>query len=167
LYIRVGKRLPVTATEVMVELKQPPGVVFNEPPPPHGNYLRFRLSPDVVIAIGARAKHPGEFMQGDHLELSVVEVPEQGKSGRMEEYERLLGDAMDGDPTLFAGQDEVDASWAIVEPVLLPMPSAERVTLFASDCSAGNRMTVNSFCGPDALWMVPLSCAGRADRVID
>jgi len=75
-------------------------------------------SPDVVIAIGARAKHPGEFMQGDHLELSVVEVPEQGKSGRMEEYERLLGDAMDGDPTLFAGQDEVDASWAIVEPVL-------------------------------------------------
>ena len=116
--VRAGKCLETTRTEVIVELKQPPGVVFNEPPPPHGNYVRFRLSPDVAIAIGARAKHPGEFMQGEHLELSVVEVPEQGKSGRMEEYERLLGDAMDGDPTLFAGQDEVEASWAIVEPVL-------------------------------------------------
>ena len=76
-------------------------VVFNEPLPPHGNYVRFRLSPDVVIAIGARAKRPGEVHEGEHLELSVVEVPEQ-ESGRIEAYERLLADAMEGDATLFA-----------------------------------------------------------------
>jgi glucose-6-phosphate 1-dehydrogenase len=117
-FVRAGKSLETTRTEVIVELRQPPSVVFKEAAPAHGNYVRFRLSPDVIIAIGARAKHPGESMQGDHVELSVVERPEQGKSGRMEAYERLLGDAMDGDGTLFAGQAEVEASWAIVEPVL-------------------------------------------------
>jgi glucose-6-phosphate 1-dehydrogenase len=117
-FVRAGKCLETTRTEVIVELKQPPAVVFKEPPPAHGNYVRFRLSPDVVIAVGARAKHPGEHMQGEHVELSVVERPAQGQEGRMEAYERLLGDAMDGDATLFARQDEVEASWAIVEPVL-------------------------------------------------
>jgi glucose-6-phosphate 1-dehydrogenase len=117
-FVRAGKCLETTRTEVIVELKDPPGVVFKEPAPAHGNYARFRVSPDVAIAIGARAKHPGEYMQGDHVELSVVQVPEQGKAGRMEAYERLIGDAMAGDRTLFARQEEVDASWAIVEPVL-------------------------------------------------
>ena len=96
-FVRAGKCLETTRTEVIVELKQPPAVVFKEPAPAHGNYVRFRLSPDVAIAIGARAKHPGEYMQGDHVELSVVQVPEQGKAGRMEAYERLIGDAMAGD----------------------------------------------------------------------
>jgi glucose-6-phosphate 1-dehydrogenase len=117
-FVRAGKCLEATRTEVIVELKHPPQVVFKEPAPVHGNYMRFRLSPDVVIAIGARAKHAGEYMQGEPVELSFVEVPEQGKSGRMEAYERLIGDAMDGDAALFARQDEVEASWAIVEPVL-------------------------------------------------
>jgi glucose-6-phosphate 1-dehydrogenase len=119
-YVRAGKRLKTTCTEVMVELKNPPQVVFNEPAPRMGNHVRFRLSPQVVIAIGARRKLPGERMTGAPVELSVVEEPAQGSLGRMDAYERLLGDAMVGDATLFARQDVVEAAWAIVDPVLQP-----------------------------------------------
>jgi glucose-6-phosphate 1-dehydrogenase len=117
-YVRAGKCLAKTATEVFIEFKNPPQVVFTEPPPPCGNYVRFRLSPEVVIAIGARAKRPGESMVGQPLELSVVDQPQQGSEGRMGDYERLLGDAMAGDATLFARQDVVEAAWAIVDPVI-------------------------------------------------
>ncbi len=117
-YVRAGKCLAKTVTEVMVELHNPPPVVFKEAVPPRGNYVRFRLSPQVVIAIGARAKTAGERMEGHPVELSVYEGPEQGADGRMDAYERLLGDAMAGDPTLFARQDVVEAAWAIVDPVI-------------------------------------------------
>lgn len=93
-------------------------MVFDEPPSRDGNSVRFRLSPQVVIAIGARAKKPGERMRGEPVELSVVDGPEQGTGSRLEAYERLIGDAMVGDPTLFARQDVVEAAWAIVDPVL-------------------------------------------------
>ncbi len=105
----------MTATEVLVELKVPPQVVFSEPTPASGNYVRLRLSPQVAIAIGARAKRPGEAMAGHPVELSVVEQPAELRLG---DYERLLGDAMDGDATLFARQDVVEAAWAIVNPLL-------------------------------------------------
>jgi glucose-6-phosphate 1-dehydrogenase len=117
-YVRAGKSLATTATEVTIELKNPPQVVFAEPAPAMGNYVRFRLSPEVAIGLGARAKEPGEAMVGHPLELSVVEGPAQGTAGRMDAYERLLGDAMAGDATLFARQDVVEAAWAIVDPVL-------------------------------------------------
>lgn len=117
-YVRAGKSLKATVTEVFVEFRNPPQVVFKEATPSVGNYVRFRLSPEVVIALGARAKRPGEGMSGQPVELSVVEQPQQGKEGRMEAYERLLGDAMSGDPTLFARQDTVEAAWAIVDPVI-------------------------------------------------
>jgi glucose-6-phosphate 1-dehydrogenase len=117
-YVRTGKCLAKTVTEVMVELNNPPPVVFRESVPERGNYVRFRLSPQVVIAIGARAKKPGERMVGEPVELSVYEGPEQGTEGRLDAYERLLGDAMAGDPTLFARQDVVEAAWAIVDPVI-------------------------------------------------
>jgi len=117
-FVRAGKCLKMTCTEVTVELKDPPLVVFKEPPPGPGNYVRFRLSPKVVIAVGARAKRPGEGMAGEPVELSVVDQCEQGKGGRLEAYERLLGDAMAGDATLFARQDVVEAAWAIVDPVI-------------------------------------------------
>ncbi len=93
-------------------------MVFAEPAPPVGNQVRFRLSPEVAIALGARTKEPGEGMVGHVVELAVFEGAEQGKDGRMEAYERLLGDAMAGDATLFARQDVVEAAWAIVDPVL-------------------------------------------------
>jgi glucose-6-phosphate 1-dehydrogenase len=117
-YVRAGKRLQSTVTEVVVELKNAPPVVFKEPAPSLGNYVRFRLSPQVVIAIGSQVKRPGEGMAGQPVELSLVEHPEQGRDGRLEAYERLLGDAMAGDGTLFARQDLVEAAWGIVEPVL-------------------------------------------------
>ena len=114
-YIRAGKSLATTATEVIVEFNHPPAVVFRDMPPAMGNYVRFRLGPDVVIAFGANAKRPGEKMQGQRTELSVVRQP---SADEMDAYERLLGDAMEGDATLFARQDAVEAAWAIVDPLL-------------------------------------------------
>lgn len=117
-HVAAGKHLQSTGTEVVVKLKHPPASVFREPAPANGNYVRFRLSPQVVIAMGARAKRPGEGMFGEPVELSVVESDAQGKGGRLEAYERLIGDAMAGDPTLFARQDAVEAAWQIVDSVL-------------------------------------------------
>jgi glucose-6-phosphate 1-dehydrogenase len=116
--VRAGKCLSTTCTEVVVELKQAPPVVFQEPRALQGNYVRFRLSPGLAIAIGARAKRPGEGMAGEPVELSVVDGPAQGSGGRLDAYERLIGDALAGDSTLFARQDVVEAAWAIVDPVL-------------------------------------------------
>jgi glucose-6-phosphate 1-dehydrogenase len=111
-YIRVGKRLPITATEVVVTLRRPPQVLFDETL--SANHVRFRLGPEVVIALGARGKTPGEDMIGEDIELSVRhQDPEE-----MEPYERLIGDALMGDDTLFGRQDSVEAAWAIVDPVL-------------------------------------------------
>jgi glucose-6-phosphate 1-dehydrogenase len=117
-FVRAGKCLARTVTEVAVELKLPPQVVFPEPTPAIGNTIRFRLSPEVSITLDARAKKPGEQMVGQPVALTVTEQPAQGTEGRMDAYERLLGDAMAGDATLFARQDVVEAAWAIVDPVI-------------------------------------------------
>jgi glucose-6-phosphate 1-dehydrogenase len=120
-YIRAGKCLPVTATEIRVELKQPPQAVFDRLPST-SNYVRFRLSPDVAISLGARVKTHGERMVEECVEL----ILRHSAGDEMTAYERLLGDAIDGDATLFVSQDEVFASWAIVEPVLrAPAPVHE------------------------------------------
>lgn len=113
-YVRAGKCLPITTTEVLVELRRPPKMVFSEIEPGQSNYARFRLSPDVSIAIGARAKTQGEAMVGEQVELSVC----HNVKGEMEAYERLIGDAMLGDPGLFAREDSVEAAWRVVDPVL-------------------------------------------------
>jgi glucose-6-phosphate 1-dehydrogenase len=105
----------MTCTEVVVEFKNPPQVVFKEPAFSQGNYVRFRLGPQVQIGIGARAKRPGEGMGGRPVELSVVQ---QQTSDEMDAYERLLGDAMAGDATLFARYDTVEAAWRIVDTVI-------------------------------------------------
>jgi glucose-6-phosphate 1-dehydrogenase len=118
-YVRAGKCLATTTTEVMVEFKNPPQVVFNEPAPSMGNYIRFRLSPHVQIALGTRVKRPGEGMNGRPVELTLGEVHDApGEGVRLGDYERLLGDAMAGDATLFARTDIVEAAWAIVDPIL-------------------------------------------------
>ena len=114
-YVRTGKCLAATVTEVTVELKRPPHVVFSEPPPPAGNMVRIRLGPDVAITLDARAKRPGEEMTGEPVALTFTKPVDPAQ---MTPYERLLGDAMSGDATLFAREDVVDASWAIVEPVI-------------------------------------------------
>jgi glucose-6-phosphate 1-dehydrogenase len=114
-FVRAGKKLKMTVTEVVAEFKNPPQVVFKEPAFSQGNYVRFRLGPQVQIGIGARAKRPGEGMAGRPVELSVVQ---QQTSDEMDAYERLLGDAMAGDATLFARYDTVEAAWRIVDPVI-------------------------------------------------
>jgi glucose-6-phosphate 1-dehydrogenase len=114
-FIRAGKHLPVTATEVFVTLKRPPQNVFGEAVGEPRNYVRFRLGPDrVAIAIGARAKVPGEKMIGREAELFVSHQ----RGDEMEAYERLIGDAMMGDASLFARQDGVEASWRVVDQIL-------------------------------------------------
>jgi len=121
-YIRTGKCLPVTATEVLVELKRPPVNVFAEMQPGDANYLRFRLTPDMSISIGARAKKPGERLVGEEVELYASH--ERGTE--LPPYQRLIGDAAQGDQTLFAREDTVEAAWRVVDPVLdlqdRPMP---------------------------------------------
>lgn len=114
-FVRAGKSMACTATEVVVEYKLPPHVVFREAAPSMGNYVRFRLGPDVTIALGASTKRPGEGMAGEGTELAVVR---QRDADEMDAYERLLGDAMRGDGTLFARQDAVEAAWEIVQPLL-------------------------------------------------
>jgi glucose-6-phosphate 1-dehydrogenase len=113
-YIRTGKCLPVTVTEVLVEMKGPPQSVFDEPEPPDADYFRFRLSPDMSISLGARAKKPGEAMVGEAVELYAAH-----RSGiERPAYQRLIGDATRGDQSLFAREDSVEAAWRVVDGVL-------------------------------------------------
>jgi glucose-6-phosphate 1-dehydrogenase len=113
-FIRAGKCLPVTATEVVVEMYGPPA--FFDVDPENGNHYRFRLSPEVVIALGTRIKAPGR----DHGKTTYVElIARHDPTGDdMEPYERLLGDAARGDATLFSREDAVEESWRIVDPIL-------------------------------------------------
>ena len=106
--------MPVTATEVLVELKHPPQAVFDTITQSQANYFRFGLSPNVSIALGARDKMPGEAMVGEHVELLV----RPGSDDEMMPYERLLGDAIRGDSLLFVREDGVEAAWGVVDPIL-------------------------------------------------
>jgi glucose-6-phosphate 1-dehydrogenase len=115
-YVRAGKCLPVTATEVVVDLRAPPANVFGDLAQDQPNYFRFRVGPDVAIALGAYTKVPGPAMQGREVELFVS----RHEADEMDAYTRLIGDAMTGDAVLFAREDEVEAAWAIVDPVLTP-----------------------------------------------
>ncbi len=113
-YVRVGKCLPVTATEVLVRFKRPPRPVLDETDLALPAYYRFRLSPEVILALGTKVKKPGELMVGERIELVAYHQP----PGEMGPYERLLGDATSGDTTLFAREDSVEESWRVVDPVL-------------------------------------------------
>ena len=111
-YIRAGKCLPVTCTEVIVRFRRPPPVYEASPPP---NFLRFRISPDICIGLGVRAKSAGERMDGSPVELRVCRHDEPNA---MEAYERLFTEAMKGDATDSAREDYVEAAWRVVEPIL-------------------------------------------------
>ena len=115
-YIRAGKKLPLTCTEVRVQLARPPQAVFPDDARHAANYLRFRLSPDVVIAQGARIKAPGERMAGQDVEL----IARDDSSEDMLPYERLLGDALRGDASLFTRDDCVEAAWRVMDAMLEP-----------------------------------------------
>ena len=120
--VRAGKCLKKTLTEVTIEFYDAPQVVFRDSATKHGNYVKFQLEPEVSIAIGALAKKPGEGMQGVPLELSVTSDKTNRHGQHLGAYERLLGDAIAGDSTLFARQDVVEAAWNIVDPVIKDPP---------------------------------------------
>jgi glucose-6-phosphate 1-dehydrogenase len=113
-YIRAGKCLPISATEVTVTLKRPPLSIFDPNELLPANYFRLRLSPEVVISEGALVKRNGEQMHGDPVELVARHHADIEKSP----YERLLGDAIRGDTSLFTQDDCVEAAWRVVDPVL-------------------------------------------------
>jgi glucose-6-phosphate 1-dehydrogenase len=113
-YLRAGKCLPITATEVIVNLKPPPLPIFGPHQSKIPNYYRFRLSPEVVIGTGAAVKQIGEEMSGEAVELTVRHESRVEKSP----YERLLSNAIEGDESLFTRDDSVEAAWRIVDPIL-------------------------------------------------
>jgi len=119
-YLRAGKCLPVTATEIVVELKPPPQRLFSDAVEKNEmhNYLRFRLSPNAALALAARVKLAGEGFKGEQRELYLSEE----QTGEETPYERLLGNAMAGDGALFSREDAVEAAWAVVDPVLTRHP---------------------------------------------
>jgi glucose-6-phosphate 1-dehydrogenase len=112
-YIRAGKCLPVTSTEIVVRLRKPP-TMFKDYDL-KSNYFRFQISPEIVFAVGIMAITPENEKIGECVETVASRHP---ASGEMDAYERLLGDAMHGDPTLFAREDAVEEAWRIVDPVL-------------------------------------------------
>jgi glucose-6-phosphate 1-dehydrogenase len=112
-YIRAGKRLPVTCTEVVVRLRRPPAIFRNFDL--ESNYCRLRISPDITFAMGANVIAPGEETRSQTAEMLGTQLP---RADEMDAYERVLGDAMQGDATLFAREDYVEEAWRIVDPVL-------------------------------------------------
>ena len=113
-FVRVGKKMPVTATEVLVDLRRPPQALFDDSTDCERNYLRFQFKPFTTISLGARAKKPGEAMVGEQIEMIALhQEPDE-----MSAYERLIDDAMHGQSGLFARVDEVESAWRVVDPVL-------------------------------------------------
>ncbi len=150
-YIRAGKKMPITATEVTVDLKSPPMALFQADlpdalQPEHSNYFRFRLSPEVVIAAGARVKRNGEAMRGEDVEL----VARHQRIGDAPPYVRLLGDALAGDVALFTRDHAVEAAWRVVEPVL-DMP--DKVAVY--EPGSWGPSAADGIINHDHLWYAP------------
>jgi glucose-6-phosphate 1-dehydrogenase len=152
IYIRAGKALPLTATEIMVDFKRPPRDCFAEIVSPASGHMRIRISPDVTIALGLRAKRPGEGMVGQDVELILTEQ----ESAFMPPYQRLLGDAMHGIGDLFGRQDIVDAQWRIVDPVL-----DEKVPPIPYGQESWGPEEANQLIGADGPWHNPQPAALR------
>ncbi len=144
-FLRAGKHLELTATEVFVKLKHPPQQVFGEQPPDEANYLRFRLGPDrIVIAVGALAKKPGVEMTGRQLELHVCDAVVDEGGG----YARLIGAALEGDTSLFAREDGVLEAWRIVDPVLHRIDRPEPYERGSWGPAAADRLVPGSWALP-------------------
>jgi glucose-6-phosphate 1-dehydrogenase len=112
-YIRAGKSLPVTSTELVVRLRRAPRIFPTRSGIP--NHVRFRISPDTTIALGTTVMDEQDSMIGEQIELVASQRPGPAE---MDAYERVLGDAMIGDRSLFAREDYVEEAWRIVDPVL-------------------------------------------------
>jgi glucose-6-phosphate 1-dehydrogenase len=154
-FIRAGKRLPVTATEILVELKRPPQKVFDEIGPGHSNYFHFRLGPDVFISLGARAKIPGDAMVGQEVELLACQHSGEERSP----YDRLLSDAIRGDASLFARMDGVEEAWRIVEPVL-----GDATPVYEYEPNTWGPAEANRIIGEGRVWHNPMPAEGSTGQ---
>jgi glucose-6-phosphate 1-dehydrogenase len=142
-YIRAGKSLPVTATEVRVILRQPPAIFTDKVLPP--NYVRLRVTPDLVIAIGALVREADGSLPVAETELVVSKVSDPKE---VQAYEELLGDAMIGNSSRFARQDYVEAAWRIVDPVL-----DNRTPLHPYAPGTWGPVQANQLVGPHGGWI--------------
>jgi glucose-6-phosphate 1-dehydrogenase len=145
-YIRAGKQMPITCTEIMVRLRRPPDVYHSEAPA--SNHIRLRISPDVTIALGMMVLSPTKEGASVSTEMVASHHPE---ANEMDAYERMLSEAMTGDATLFAREDYVEEAWRIVDPVLhaaTPVNEYEPGTWGPSDA--------NEAIVPPGGWHVPV-----------
>ena len=147
-YLRSGKCLPVTAAEVLVQLKAPPQQLFADSAPAdkRANYLRFQLSPNSAVALAARVKRFGAEFVGDQRELYLSDEQPAGETP----YERLLRDAIAGDGALFTREDAVEAAWAAVDPVLVKPHRSIRMR-----AARGDRRKPDALIAPDGRWYSP------------
>ena len=146
IFIRVGKFLPVTATEIMVHFKRPPRETFDELVPMSSGHVRMRISPDVHFAMGVRVKLPGDRMVGEDVELVLSDrAPD-----RKPPYQRLLSDAMRGNGELFGRDDIADAQWRIVEPVL-----GDATPVYPYESGSWGPDEAQALIGPDGPWHNP------------
>jgi glucose-6-phosphate 1-dehydrogenase len=144
-YIRAGKCLPVTCTEVVVRLRQPPTMYEGYDLKP--NYCRLRISPDVTIALGTNVIAEGQETVSTCLEMLALRHP---RADEMDAYERVLGDAMEGDPTLFAREDYVEEAWRIVDPAL-----RARTPVFEYEPGAWGPKDLDQKISPPSGWQNP------------
>ncbi len=154
-YIRAGKNLPVTATEVLGRFRKPPSVVPDSAL--SQNHLRFRISPEMSIAIGATVLAQGDEMKGENVEMVASRHP---RPEDMEAYERVLGDAMTGDSTLFAREDYVEEAWRIVDAAL----SAD-TPVYPYDKGSWGPGEVDQRVSPPGGWYSPAACEKEDFRV--
>lgn len=146
IYLRTGKKMPVTATEVWVEFRRPPCETFGESVSSASSHMRMRISPDIDIGLGLRVKLPGERMVGQDVELILT----RADATNLPPYQRLLGDALRGIGQLFAREDFVEAQWRVVAPILdnaAPLHSYEADTWGPQEAAR--------LVGPDGGWLNP------------
>jgi glucose-6-phosphate 1-dehydrogenase len=155
-YIRAGKRMPLTATEVRVEFKRPSHALFDTATAREADYVRLRLSPNVTISLGARVKMPGEAMVGEAVELLV----RHAAGDDMTPYERLLGDAIRGDAMLFVREGAVEAAWRVVDPVL-----GNTTPVHEYESNTWGPAQADDIVAPDRGWHNPASVAPATHAV--
>ena len=148
-YIRAGKCLPVTCAEIVVRLRQPPTMYQGYDLT--SNHFRFRISPEVTMAFGMNVIAPGKDTVSQPVEMIASRQP---RTEEMDAYERVLGDAMAGDATLFAREDYVEEAWRIVDPVLKAATPIYEYELNTWGPSAANQKVL-----PPGGWQNPIVTA--------
>jgi glucose-6-phosphate 1-dehydrogenase len=153
IFIRAGKVLPVTIAEAIVEFKRPPRETFGEIIAPGSAHMRFRIQPDVTVGLGVRVKTPGDRMVGEDVELILTRQP----SADVPPYQRLLGDAMEGNSELFTREDIVDAEWRIVNNIL-----GNVTPLYSYNPGTWGPSEAQELIADDGPWLNPVASSGKA-----